>query len=192
MRLRRAPRTPRQQIVAALTVFGTVAASLAAAPGIAGLLGSYLAVLMIAIALIDARYFLIPNELTLLAGALGLLHAAIVGADPGAFAVLMAIIRAAATALPLLLLLWGYRRWRGRDGLGLGDVKLAAVAGVWLDWTSMFLAVECATLAALAAYAATGLMRRRAMKRTAMLPFGLFLAPAIWLGWLAEVLLGRL
>ena len=29
---------------------------------------------------------------------------------------------------------YGYARLRGRQGLGLGDVKLAFVAGAWLDW----------------------------------------------------------
>jgi len=32
-------------------------------------------------------------------------------------------------------------------------------------------------------------IRRRPLKSTAFLPFGLFLAPAIWLGWLTEALL---
>lgn len=192
MRLRRALRARPLQIAATLVLLSTTAASLLAAPGLDGLLGAYLAMLMIAIALIDARYFLIPNELTLAAGALALLRAGYAGTDPGAFAVLAAVLRATATALPLFILLWAYRRWRGCDGLGLGDVKLAAVAGAWLDWTTVFLAVELATLAALAAYAIVGIVQRRSMKRTALLPFGLFLAPAIWIGWLAETLLQRL
>jgi leader peptidase (prepilin peptidase) / N-methyltransferase len=32
-------------------------------------------------------------------------------------------------------------------------------------------------------------LRRRPLSATALLPFGPFLAPAIWLGWLAEALL---
>ena len=47
--------------------------------------------------------------------------------------------------------LWAlYRRLRGREGIGLGDVKLAGVAGVWLDWPTIPVAVEIAALAALA------------------------------------------
>jgi leader peptidase (prepilin peptidase)/N-methyltransferase len=37
-----------------------------------------------------------------------------------------------AVALPLVALMAGYRSWRGRDGLGLGDIKLAGTAGAWL------------------------------------------------------------
>ncbi len=85
----------------------------------------------------------------------------------------------------------GYRRWRGRDGLGLGDVKLAGVAGAWLGFVTVFAVIELAALSALGAYVINGLLRKRPMKATAFLPFGLFLAPAIWIGWLAEALLNQ-
>ena len=45
--------------------------------------------------------------------------------------------RAIGVAVPLLLLMIGYRRWRGRDGLGLGDIKLAGVAGAWLGFVTV-------------------------------------------------------
>jgi leader peptidase (prepilin peptidase)/N-methyltransferase len=32
-------------------------------------------------------------------------------------------------------------------------------------------------------------LRKRPLKATAFLPFGLFLVPAIWIGWLVEALL---
>src|SRR6185436_1427658 len=37
-----------------------------------------------------------------------------------------------------------YRRRRGRDALGLGGVKLAAVAGAWLGWVTITAVVELA------------------------------------------------
>ena len=83
----------------------------------------------------------------------------------------------------------GYRALRGRDGLGLGDVKLAAVAGAWLDLPALFAAIEVAALAAIGAYILNAAIKRRPLRTTAFLPFGTFLAPAIWLGWLAEAVL---
>jgi leader peptidase (prepilin peptidase)/N-methyltransferase len=83
----------------------------------------------------------------------------------------------------------GYRRWRGRDGLGLGDIKLAAVAGAWLGLATIFAVIELAALAALGAYVVNGYLNKRPLKATAFLPFGLFLAPSIWIGWLIEALL---
>jgi leader peptidase (prepilin peptidase)/N-methyltransferase len=152
--------------------------------------GAFLGLLMMAIAVTDHNRYIIPNELTAAAFALALLRAGLVGPDADRFAVALAVLRAAAVAIPFLALMAGYRRWRGRDGLGLGDVKLAAVAGAWLDWISIFAVIELATLAALAACAVSGYFGRRPMKATAFLPFGLFLAPAIWIGWLVETWLG--
>jgi leader peptidase (prepilin peptidase) / N-methyltransferase len=166
------------------------AASLVAAPGPEGLLGALLAALMLAIAVVDGQRYIIPNQLTAAAMALALLRAGLVGPEAGWADVLWAALRAAIVALPLLLLMIGYRRWRGRDGLGLGDIKLAGVAGAWLGLVTIFAVIELATLSALGAYAVNAYLRRRPWKATAFLPFGLFLAPAIWLGWLIEALLG--
>ncbi|MBR0780544.1 prepilin peptidase [Bradyrhizobium iriomotense] len=163
-----------------------VFASLVAAPGAEGLYGAFLAALMLAIAAHDARHYLIPNELTGTAFALALLRAAAFVPDIGLEALLWPLARAAAVALPLLLLMALYRRWRGRDGLGLGDVKLAAVCGAWLDLVTVAAVIELAALLAIAVYAANAARRKKPLRATAFLPFGLFLAPAIWLGWLGE------
>jgi leader peptidase (prepilin peptidase)/N-methyltransferase len=178
-----------KQLLLTAALVAAVAASLVVAPGPDGLSGAFLAALMLAIAVIDGRLYLIPNQLTGAAIALALLRAGTIGPDADWRAVIWAALRAAAVAAPFLLLKAGYRRWRGRDGLGLGDVKLAAVAGAWLSLVTVFAAIELATLAALGAYVVAGALRRRPLSATALLPFGLFLAPAIWLGWLVEALL---
>jgi leader peptidase (prepilin peptidase) / N-methyltransferase len=179
-----------RQFILSLTLLAAVGASLAAAPGPEGVLGAFLGALMLAIAISDFRRYIIPNELTGAAVGLALLRAGTVGPEAGWEALLWAAGTALAIALPLLALMAGYRRWRGRDGLGLGDVKLAAVAGAWLSLVTVFAVIELATLAALGAYFMAGAIRKRPIKATAFLPFGLFLAPAIWLGWLAEAILG--
>jgi leader peptidase (prepilin peptidase) / N-methyltransferase len=180
-----------RQILLSLTLLAVVAASLAAVPGPDGVLGAFLGALMLAIAAADFRRYIIPNELTGAAVALALLRAGTVGPEAGWDALLWATGRALAIVLPFLALMAGYRWWRGRDGLGLGDVKLAAVAGAWLNVVTVFAVVELATLTALGAYFLAAAIRRRPLKATAMLPFGLFLAPAIWLGWVAEALLNQ-
>jgi len=181
---------PFRQAILSLTLLAIVAASLVAAPGPDGLLGALLGALMLAIATTDARRHLIPNELTGTAVALALVRAGLGGPEAGWAALLLAAGRALAIALPFLALWGGYRWWRGRDGLGLGDVKLAAVAGAWLGLVTVFAVVELATLAALGGYFLNAAIRKRPLRATAFLPFGLFLAPAIWLGWLAEAILG--
>lgn len=177
-------------ILLVLLLLGMVGTSLVAAPGAEGILAAFLAALMLAIAVIDSSRYIIPNELTAAALALGLLRAGVVGPEADLTGVIWATLRAVAICLPLLALMEGYRRWRSRDGLGLGDIKLAAVAGAWLGLVTIFAVIELAALSALCAYAVNAYWRRRPMKATAFLPFGLFLAPAIWVGWLAETIFG--
>jgi len=175
----------------ALGVFIVVLASLMIAPGADGLLGAYLATLMFAIAYNDARHYLIPNELTAAAFGLALLRVGVTMPNASASSMLWVVFCALAVALPLVLLALFYRRWRGREGLGLGDVKLAAVAGAWLELPTAAAVIELAALSAIAVYIADAAMRRRPLRATAFLPFGLFMAPAIWIGWLSEQLLLR-
>lgn len=174
----------RGSAVPVLAAGAGIAASLATEGGPGGALGAGLAAVTVAIAAIDARRFLIPDGLNALGVALGLAYAATLPAPAEAMAA--ALLRGMLTALAFLALRAGYRHLRGREGLGLGDVKLAAVAGVWLDWTTIPVAIDMAALAALAAVGLRQAWTGRMLKATGRLPFGLFLAPAIFIGWLGE------
>lgn len=167
--------------------FGATAAtvSAAAAPGPPGLAGAALATLAAMIAVVDWRRFIIPDALNAIGLALGLAAAWFDSPTGPAGAVAAALIRAGATATIFYAFRFGYRRWRGREGLGLGDVKLAGAAGAWLDWGALPFAVEMATLGALAFVLIGRLVSRRPIDVAAKLPFGAFLAPAIWVAWLA-------
>jgi leader peptidase (prepilin peptidase)/N-methyltransferase len=167
-----------------------VIVSMAAAPGLDGLFGAALALLMMAIAVIDARQFIIPNMLNAAGFTLGLLHAVFQEPALSVEAATMAVARGAVLALVFLAIRIFYARLRGRQGLGLGDVKLAGVAGSWLDWLTMPIAIEIAALTALAIYVLRHIFGRP-MSATTRLPFGLFLAPTIWLCWLLEATLLR-
>ena len=180
---------PVRHGVIGLVLLAAVAGSVLAVPFPDALFGALLAGLMLAIAIIDSKRYIIPDELTGAAVVLALLRAGLVGPEPAWHGLIWAALRAIAVTLPLLLLMTGYRRWRGRDGLGLGDIKLAAVAGAWLGFVTIFAVIELAALSALAAYAVNAYLNKQPLKATAFLPFGAFLAPAIWIGWLAEALL---
>jgi leader peptidase (prepilin peptidase)/N-methyltransferase len=136
-RLNPIARTPRgvptlEDATVVVAAVATAAASIIAAPGLGGVAGAGLACLMVAIAVVDARRFIIPDEFSAAALALGLADAAIRQPDAIGEALAGAALRAAVTA-GLFFGLWAaYRRLRGRDGIGLGDVKLAGVAGAWL------------------------------------------------------------
>jgi len=175
-------------LFAALASSIGVAASIVLVPDLRGAWGAGLAVLMVAIAAVDARRFIILDELTAAALALGLAYAAVED-EMWAQALAAAVLRGAVPALAFLGVRAGYRRWRGREGIGLGDVKLAGVAGVWLDWSTIPIAIEIAAVAALGAYLILHFYFRRTVRPTTRLPFGLFLAPAIWIAWILETTL---
>src|SRR5262249_11679796 len=157
-----------------------------AEPSLRGALGALLALVMLSIAIVDARWQIIPNELNAAALALALLHAAIQNSDAAVAALAAAALRGGSLAMLFLGLGLASRSWRGREGMGLGDVKLAAVAGAWLDWPTIPIAIEIAALSGLAVYGVRHYWFGRRLEPTTRLPFGLFFAPAIWLGWLLE------
>ncbi len=136
---------------------------------------------LLALAATDARAMVLPDPITLPLALAGFAatawlaperlasHAAAAG---GVFALFLAIRLV-------------YRRLRGREGLGLGDAKLMAGAGAWLGPEPLPIVVLAAALAALAV---TGLRqwRQGRIDPVAPVPFGAYLAPAIWLVWLAD------
>ncbi|GGI25893.1 MULTISPECIES: prepilin peptidase [Bradyrhizobium] len=179
-------RAPTHVTVTAAFVLCAVcmATSVAADPSSAGLLGAAFSAVAIAIAVIDARLFVIPDELTILALVLGLANVFVQPPDWMVPTLATAASRGAALAAMFWLLRIAYRSVRLRDGIGLGDVKLAGVAGVWLDWNLIPIAIEVAAGSALIACGIAALLRRDSIQAITRLPFGLFFAPAIWVTWL--------
>ncbi|MDX2028517.1 MAG: A24 family peptidase [Alphaproteobacteria bacterium] len=84
--------------------------------------------LVTAIALIDLHFGIMPDGLTALVAALGLVWLMLGGGD------LYAGLMVAGGMLLLgLFCAIVYSRWRGQEMLGLGDVKFFAAAGLWLQ-----------------------------------------------------------
>jgi leader peptidase (prepilin peptidase)/N-methyltransferase len=173
----------KRAAIGALGLFG-IGASFYVAPGLVGLAGAALALNMLAIAVIDWRLFIIPDELSALALASGLAAVGFERPNEMLASALDASVRGATMAALFFAFRFAYRRLRRREGMGLGDVKLAGVAGVWLDWPSLPIAVEIAALAALAFILSRHIQAGRALDPLMKLPFGAFFAPAIWICWL--------
>jgi leader peptidase (prepilin peptidase) / N-methyltransferase len=161
---------------------GAVITSITVAPGWSGAAGAVLAGLMLAIAVIDHQQMIIPDELNGLAFIVGL-FAAGGGVDAvSVAAILQALVRASLMFILFFAFRAGFRALRGVEGMGFGDVKLAAVAGVWLDWAYLPVAVEIAALSAIAV-ALYSRFRGRGFDAKARLPFGAFFSPSIWICW---------
>ena len=147
---------------------------------------------MLAIAVVDARRFIIPDVLSLPAIPAGLLASGRL-LEPSAAEIVRIdhVIGMLAGGLGLWLVRAVYFRVRKREGLGLGDVKLAAVAGAWIGWQSLSDVILLAAAGALSLVIALDLLRGRELSAAARVPFGCFLAPSIWLVW-ALGALGRM
>jgi leader peptidase (prepilin peptidase)/N-methyltransferase len=142
--------------------------------------------LMTAGADVDARTFLLPDTVTVGTFLSGILAAAALDPfEPGRSAG-EAAARGAGIAAILLLVRWLYGRLRNREGLGLGDVKLAAGIGAWLPLDAIPI---CFALAASTALILVLLAhhRGRLVHAGTKLPFGAFLCPALWLVFYASV-----
>jgi len=161
--------------------------SIALAPGASGMLGAGLAVVAIGIAVIDLRHYIIPDGLNVAGFILAIGHAAALDPDVMLTTITMAVVRGLVMALLFFILRQLYVLIRGRVGLGLGDVKLAGVVGAWLDWSTIPVAIEIATFTALSTFLLRQHILRRPIIATSRLPFGFFLAPAIWLGWVLQL-----
>ena len=134
---------------------------------------------LLALAWIDARRWILPDALTLPLILAGLFAALVFDPDALAERALGAVLG----YLALRLIGWAYLRLRGREGLGEGDAKLLAAGGAWLGALVLPQIILVAALSALLAAAALRLSGRRIRAQTA-LPFGPFLALAIWALWL--------
>ena len=93
----------------AIVSVGAALASILVAPGLIGLCGAGLALTMCAIALHDARHFLIPNWLSAAAFVLAIAHAVALDPQLPLPAIGIALVRACASGGMFLALKLGYR-----------------------------------------------------------------------------------
>ncbi len=99
------------------------------------------------------------------------------------------LIGAATGAGVLLAVRWLWRRLRGVDGMGLGDVKMLAGIGAFLGWRQVWVVLFLASLAG--AIVGIALAARGGRSMQTRLPFGTFLALAAFAASLfGERLLG--
>jgi len=170
----RAPIDPRYPLVEGLTA--TVFALVVAVRGLEAdlLLWLPFAAVLITVALIDLEHRIVPNRILLPAAAWALGVGAVVRPDA-----LLASLLAAGVAFGALLIAALARP----GGMGMGDVKLAGVMGLYLGS-----AVAPAMLGAFAAGSVLGLVllaRHGARARRVAVPFAPFLAAGGLLGVLA-------
>ncbi len=139
---------------------------------------------MLVIATEDAKHFIIPDSICLPLIPAGLIVTGVLSAPQIADRAILDHLTAALLAgAALFAVRYGYQKYRGFEGLGLGDVKLAATAGAWTGLGSIGHVLLIACVAAIIFVGLMALRRHTDLKRTTAVPFGTFLAPSIWLVW---------
>jgi leader peptidase (prepilin peptidase)/N-methyltransferase len=145
--------------------------------------GTFLAISVLFVAATDLARFEIPDLANCAIFLLGI--GWVVSSGFYSDAILDAALRAAVAAATLEVVRMLYRRFRGIEGLGMGDVKLAAAGAPWLPWSQLQVALLIAVCAALLVVAGRALIARDGLHMRLALPFGAFLAPAVWVVWFA-------
>jgi leader peptidase (prepilin peptidase)/N-methyltransferase len=134
---------------------------------------------LLALALTDLKYYLLPDFLTLPLILGGLAAAWFL--DREAFA---AHVLGAAIGLSFIIALhYLYRTLRGREGIGLGDAKLFAAAGAWVGWAGLPSVMLIAAMSGLV-YALIRRGRGGRISGADRVPLGAFLSLGLWLVWL--------
>ena len=139
----------------------------------------YLAAISIALALIDLDVHKLPNAIVLPAYGVGLAllgGAALLGGDWGA--VLRMAIAAVAMFIAYLIMALAYPR-----GMGLGDVKLAGVLGLFLGYLGWGeVAVGAFAAFVLGGLFAIILLAAKRVGRKSGIPFGPWMLAGAWVG----------
>jgi leader peptidase (prepilin peptidase)/N-methyltransferase len=134
------------------------------------LAGAFFCSACLALLVIDAEFQLLPDKITLTGIAAGLLFSIL------SHRVEESLLGLAVGAGGLYLLAFLYERLSGREGMGLGDVKMLGMIGAFLGPIGVLLTVLLASLAG----SAVGLflIAWRGGGRQTRLPFGVFLSLA--------------
>lgn len=141
--------------------------------------GCFLGWLLVLLVVADLRRQILPDSLTATLLASGLLAALFLPA-PG---FTQALIGAAIGGGSFFVLRFLYFRYRGIEGLGLGDVKLMAGLGAWLGPAWLPPLVLIAAVAGLAVVLLQSWSQGTRVSATSRVAFGAYLGSAALLLW---------
>ncbi len=144
--------------------------------GAAGLVFTWL---LVALAGIDFRTQLLPDQLTYPLLWLGLLLALV----PLSVGPASAIVGAAVGYLALWSIYWLFKLTTGKEGMGYGDFKLLAAMGAWMGPLALLPVVLVSSL--VGAVVGGLLIAFNRHERSVPIPFGPFIAMAGWIWFVA-------
>lgn len=133
---------------------------------------------LIALAMIDARRYILPDRITLPLTAGGIVAAWMLGLPIWLHALGGALGYGALVLIERL-----YKKARGKPGLGRGDAKLFAAGGAWCGALALPAILLLSSLSALIYALVLKWVFRRTLTADSLIAFGPFLAFGIALVW---------
>ena len=119
---------------------------------------------------IDLKHFIIPNEITFSMMALGFIKSF----DPNLNSLFPNYINSLIGGLLGYGIIWSiiyfYKQFRKKEGMGLGDAKLFAVIGFWFGWLAIPFIIFLSSVIALLSVVPSLLKNSRTM--SSQIPFG--------------------
>ncbi len=135
--------------------------------------------LLLALSAIDIRTRRLPDVLNLLLATSGIAVIAMIDTN----LILEHLVAAAVGYGALVAVELGYRRLRGRDGLGRGDSKLLGAIGAWVGLQGLAACLFVAAASAIVFILAASRLRGTEIRGDTAIAFGPFLALGGWLTW---------
>lgn len=140
----------------------------------------YFTLSLVVVIFIDIEFRIIPDRFSLGNWGIALLASFLWSSPP----IWMSLAGCLFGFGSFFVMAWTYEKWKGIEGLGLGDVKMMGWIGAWLGLYSVPFVILSASLTGLA----VGILAMRRSKdglQTAI-PFGPFLAVGAYVAWILQ------
>lgn len=167
----RKPISPRYPLVEATTAVLSLALFFKLGPSLDYVFFLLFGASLLVIALIDLQYKIIPDRISLPGIVVGFAFSLLPSSPLSWSDSLIGIVAGGGF---LLLVGVAYEKLTGREGMGMGDVKMLAMIGAWMGWRSLLFIILLSSLAGSLIGGAALVLSRRGVK--ARIPFGPFLS----------------
>ena len=133
-----------------------------------------LSIFFVIIFFIDLKHFIIPNELTFPLMVIGLFKTFDPNLDQYFFPDFIdSVIGGVVGYLIIWMIIFAYRKFKKKDGMGLGDAKLLSAIGFWFGWVSVPFILFFSSFVALV-FAVPSLINK-SKNMSSSIPYGPFL-----------------
>ncbi len=132
-----------------------------------------LSVVFLIIFFIDLKHYIIPNSLTYSMMILGFIKSFVPNLDPIFPNFLNSLIGGLLGYGIIWSIIYFYRQFKKKEGMGLGDAKLFAVIGFWFGWISIPFVIFLSSIIALLCVLPD--LLRSSKKLSSQIPFGPFI-----------------